>query len=72
MTRAMTGLALALAGVALCLGKIEIGPVEIPQSPFFGACFALAGILFTVVGIIEMRNSRKNAKKASDPREDTD
>lgn len=48
----IAGLAVALAGLAVCLGSIDLGFVEIPRSPFFGGVIVVVGGLVAAAGVV--------------------
>ncbi len=58
----ISGLSIALAGIVLGLTDITIGPVHIPQSPFFGTLIALAGLLYAASKIAALQRSRNVAR----------
>lgn len=55
----VAGLAIGLAGVALALAEIPFGAVTIPQTPWFGAIIAVAGLLYSTSAAVALHSRRK-------------
>ncbi|MGP9844929.1 hypothetical protein [Brachybacterium sp. 107] len=53
------GLAIALAGLALSLGQVDLGAVHIARSPMLGSALAAAGALIMVSKVMAARRARR-------------
>lgn len=55
----LVGLAIVLAGLALALGPIGLGPIELPRSVPAGALAALVGLLWILRRVLQQRREAR-------------
>lgn len=53
-------LALVLAGLALALGPIRLGPLDLPQSTAGGALLSIVGLLWAVHRLLQQRQEARD------------
>ena len=64
----LVGLAIVLAGLALALGPIAVGPIELPRSVTAGVLAVLVGLLWILRRVLEQRREARELRARAGPR----
>lgn len=65
----LVGLAIVLAGLALALGPIALGPIELPRSVPAGVLAVLVGLLWILRRVLEQRREARELRAGRARRE---
>ena len=65
----LVGLAIVLAGLALALGRIAVGPIELPRSVTAGVLAVLVGLLWILRRVLEQRREARELRAGRARRE---
>lgn len=58
----LVGLAIVLAGLALALGPIALGPIELPRSVPAGVLAVLVGLLWILRRVLQQRREARELR----------